>query len=390
MLRLARRLADRIVYGGRATPYEVLTEFSDRMADSYATDDVLPRMAAILGAGTGAERVAVWLRFDREIRPAAVWPAGDGTVERSVRDVSDLGPNAFDVRHHGDELGAITVVMPANDPMTPSKERLIRDLAAQAGLVLRNVRLIEELRASRRRLVTAQDQERRRLERNIHDGAQQQLVALTVKVRLAEQLLERDPAKATAMLEQIRTDTTDALENLRDLARGIYPPLLADEGLRAALEAQARKASLPVTVRAHAIGRYGQDVEAAVYFCCLEALNNVAKYAEAASAEVALAEDDGVLRFRVRDDGRGFDPDTVQRGIGLQSMADRVDAIGGWLDISSAPGSGTTVGGAVPVQSVEGSRSAPAAPRADAVDDTDVAVTAPRPSAFPVGETGTW
>src|SRR5205809_517666 len=138
--------------------------------------------------------------------------------------------------------------MPANEPLTPAGEKLIGDLASQAGLVLRNVRLIEELRASRQRLVAAQDEERRRLERNLHDGAQQQLVALSVKLRLAEGMTERDPAAAKAMLGDLQTETTSALENLRDLARGIYPPLLADKGLPAALEAQARKASLPTTV----------------------------------------------------------------------------------------------------------------------------------------------
>jgi signal transduction histidine kinase len=339
------------VYGGRATPYEVLTEFSDRMADSYATDDVLPRMAAILGAGTGAERVTVWLRFDRQIRSVASWPQENGRSPEAVDDIAELGPNAFDVRHQGDELGVITVEMPASDPMTPSKERLIRDLAAQAGLVLRNVRLIEDLRASRRRLVNAEDEGRRRLERNIHDGAQQQLVALSVKIRLAQTLVERDPAKASEMLDQLQGDATDALENLRDLARGIYPPLLADQGLAAALEAQARKAAVPARIEPDGVGRYPQDVEAAVYFCCLEALQNVAKYAGATEAAVRLSEHGGRLSFEIVDDGAGFDADTIVRGVGLQGMADRIEAIGGRLEVSSTPGNGTRVAGSVPVAS---------------------------------------
>jgi signal transduction histidine kinase len=369
LLRLSRRIADRIVYGGRATPYEVLTEFSGRMADAYATDDVLPRMAAIVGAGAGARRSAVWLRVGRELRLTSTWPDGVSEVPKTVRSLDELGADAFEVRHQGDDLGAITVEMPPSDPMNPAKERLIRDLAAQAGLVVRNVRLIEELRASRRRLVSAQDHERRRLERNIHDGAQQQLVALSVKVRLSEGLVERDPAKAIAMLEQIRGDTTDALENLRDLARGIYPPLLADEGLRAALEAQARKAPLPVDVDAGGVGRYDQETEAAVYFCCLEAMQNVAKYAEASRIDLAVTASAETLRFTVRDDGRGFDPETVSRGIGLQGMADRLDAIGGTLEVQSAPGAGTTITGTLPVR---------AGPQADAAPATDApAVAAP-------------
>ncbi len=239
--------------------------------------------------------------------------------------------------------------MPANDPLDPARERLVRDLAAQAGPVLRNVRLIEELRASRQRMVAAQDEERRKLERNIHDGAQQQLVALSVKTRLADSMVDRDPVKAHEMLAQIRTDTNDALETLRDLARGIYPPLLADKGLAAALQAQARKAAFPVTVEADGVERYPADIEATVYFCVLEALNNIAKYADAERVEVTLQAFEGSVRFEVRDDGRGFDPAQVDAGTGIQGMQDRLDATGGSLQIESAPGTGTAVTGVVPI-----------------------------------------
>jgi signal transduction histidine kinase len=188
------------------------------------------------------------------------------------------------------------------------------------------------------------------LERNLHDGAQQQLAALSVKVRLAQQLTSRDPKGATAMLEDVQTDATDALENLRQLARGIYPPLLADKGLVTALEAQVRRAPIPVQVRDDGIGRYGQDVEAAVYFSCLEALQNVAKYAEATQAEIVLTNGEGVLRFEVRDDGVGFDPARTGYGTGLQGIADRLAALEGSVDIRSAPGQGTTVIGRVPFE----------------------------------------
>jgi signal transduction histidine kinase len=341
ILRVSRRIADRVVYGGRATPYEVLTEFSGRLAETYSSDDVLPRTAAILGEGTGAERVTIWLLVGKEVVPAATWPA-DATE-------SSLGPNTFEVRHQGELLGSITVAMPANDPMNPSKERLINDLTGQAGLVLRNVRLIEELRASRRRLVSAQDAERRRLERNIHDGAQQQLVALAVKLRLADQVLERDTGKAHQLLSQLQSDTQDALENLRDLARGIYPPLLADAGLPAALEAQARKSALPVSVEPNGVGRYPQEIEATVYFCVLEALQNVAKYSRASGVQIRLRDDATGLGFEVQDDGVGFDTTEPTEGSGLQGMADRLEAVGGTFLISSAPGSGTTVSGRLPV-----------------------------------------
>jgi signal transduction histidine kinase len=233
--------------------------------------------------------------------------------------------------------------------MDPSKDRLIRDLAAQVGLVLRNVRLIEELRESRRRIVAAVDEGRRRLERNIHDGAQQQLVALAVKIRLADAMVERDPAKARELLGQLQTETTDTLEDLRDLARGIYPPLLADEGLAAALEAQARRSPVPVHVSPDSIGRYSEEVEATIYFCCLEALQNVAKYASASAVEIELRQRDGLVAFEVRDDGVGFDTASAHRGTGLQGMADRVEAIGGTLQIRSTPGAGTSVSGRVPV-----------------------------------------
>jgi signal transduction histidine kinase len=222
-------------------------------------------------------------------------------------------------------------------------------VASQAGLVLRNVRLIEELRASRQRLVTAQDEERRRLERNIHDGAQQQLVALSVKLRLAETMADRDLAKAKALIEEVRGGTQEALDDLRDLARGIYPPLLADQGLAAALDAQARKAPLEVEVGPDSVGRYPQETEATAYFCVLEALQNVAKYANASRAVVRLGEERGRLVFSVSDDGRGFDVETTPRGSGLQNMADRLEALGGTIEIVSSPGSGTTITGRIPL-----------------------------------------
>ncbi len=259
------------------------------------------------------------------------------------------GEAAVEVRDAGELLGALSVAMPPSDPMNPSKERLVGDLAAQAGLVLRNVRLVEELRAAQRRLVTAQDAERRRLERNIHDGAQQQLVALSVKARLARGLTEREPSKASEMLTQIEAELQTALEDLRDLARGIYPPLLADKGLGAALEAQARRSVLPVIVEAEALGRYPQEVEAAVYFSCLEALQNASKYADATQARVTLEQSNGTLSFVVADDGRGFDPETTDHGTGLQGIADRLAALDGELVIRSRPGAGTRISGILSV-----------------------------------------
>jgi signal transduction histidine kinase len=350
----AQHLANRLVYGKRATPYEVLSDFSDRVAGSYSTEDILPRMAEIVGLGTGARRAEVWLVVGSELRLVAAWP-GDGAQEETMPLAGSELPafpstgRAFAVRHQGELLGALTVAMPPADPITPAQEELVRNLASQAGLVLRNVRLIEEVRASRRRLVTAQDEERRRLERNLHDGAQQQLVALALKVRLAEGFAEKDPGRARELLSDVQREMQDALDNLRDLARGIYPPLLADQGLAVAIESQARKAAVPVTIDANSPSRYPQEIEAAVYFCCLEALQNVAKYAEASSVRVRLDQRDGQLMFEVTDDGRGFDTATTSRGAGTQNMADRLAALGGSIDIESHPGSGTTVRGRIPV-----------------------------------------
>jgi signal transduction histidine kinase len=223
--------------------------------------------------------------------------------------------------------------------------------------VLRNVRLTEDLRgrladlkAAQKRLVAAQDEARRRLERNIHDGAQQQLVALAVKLRLAQSLVSKDPGRAEEVLTELQSQTGETLENLRDLARGIYPPLLADKGLAAALEAQARKSVVPVDVSPDGVQRYPQEVEAAMYFSVLEALQNVAKYAEASHVDVVLGATKSRVRFEVRDDGVGFDPSGVGYGTGLQGIADRLSALDGSVDIRSAPGAGTVVAGAIPVR----------------------------------------
>jgi signal transduction histidine kinase len=361
--RRAQRFADRLVYGKRATPYEVLSEFSERLGNTYANEELLPRMARALGEGTGAARADVWMRVGDELRPEAVWPEDAETLsprpappegEEGVVTASSM----FEpVRHHGASLGALSIEKRPGESLTATEEKLVRDLAAQAGLVLRNVGLtealrdtIEQLRASRQRLVSAQDEERRRLERNLHDGAQQQLVALAVKLRLLEQLVERDPAQARSVAAQLQGDTTDALEELRDLARGIYPPLLADKGLVAALESQARKSVVPVAIEANGVGRYPREAEAAVYFSCLEALQNVAKYASASRATITLSDGDGRLRFEVIDDGVGFDAASRSGGSGLQGIADRLAALDGEIEVRSTPGAGTTVAGVLPVR----------------------------------------
>jgi signal transduction histidine kinase len=357
----AQGIANRLVYGKRATPYEVLSEFSQRVAGTYSIDDVLPRMARILAEGTGAIRTEVWLRVGSELRPVASWPEGETSSSPIPMTGDSLPPIASasrvaaatsvaQVRHQGVLLGALVVVKPPLEPLTPAEDKLLADLSSQAGLVLRNVALLSDLRASRQRLVAAQDEERRRLERNLHDGAQQQLVALSVKQRIVGELIEKDPGRATSMIAELQEDTADALDTLRDLARGIYPQVLVDRGLPAALEAQIRKTPVPVDLLPDSISRHPQEIEAAVYFCCLEALPNVTKYANASKAVVRLAEDGPWLRFGVEDDGAGFDPARTKLGTGLQGMSDRLEALGGGLEIRSEPGRGTTIAGRVPTE----------------------------------------
>jgi signal transduction histidine kinase len=349
-----QRLANRLVYGKRATPYEVLSQFSERVAESYAAEDVLPRMARVLTEGTAAEHAEVWLRSGDELHCAAAFPPETTMqAQTQLHGAEDLAIPTADrsvlVSHQGDVLGALTVTKRRGEQITPIEIKLMDDLAHQAGLVLKNVGLtadlqarLDDLQASRQRLVAAQDDERRRLERNLHDGAQQYLVAIKVKLGLAQMLV--------ATLVELKADADEALETLRDLARGIYPPLLADRGLVGALESQARKATVPVMVDAEGVQRYAQDVEATVYFCVLEALQNVQKYACASKVIVRLRGDAGALTFDVEDDGQGFDPATVTKGAGLINMGDRVDALGGSVDVRSRLGEGTRVRGTLPVE----------------------------------------
>ncbi len=370
-------LANRFVYGRRASPYQVLADFAQDMAGQLDADAALDRMAAVLGGATGAERVEVWVLVGTSLSPRSVWPAGTepGAAPVTVTRAAGLavrGPvaRAIGVYHQDELLGAITLEKAKNEAVSAAEDKLLTDLASQAGLVLRNVRLtaelqatIDDLRASRRRLVQAQDEERQRIERNLHDGAQQQLVALSVQLSLLDSAAD-DPSEIRELTGQLRTGLRAALDDLRALARGIYPPVLADQGLRAALQAQADRASLPVLVEADGIGRFSRGAEATLYFCVLEALQNVAKYAKASLATVTVTQFDGRLEFSVADDGAGFDPAAASRGTGLQGMADRLSALGGLLRIESAPGHGTTISGTMPA-TVLSARPEPATSRGD-------------------------
>jgi signal transduction histidine kinase len=268
------------------------------------------------------------------------------------------------VSHAGELLGLIVVRRPATaDPFSAEDDRVLTELARQVGLAVHNARLdtalqttldelrkqADELRRSRARIVATADAERRRVERDLHDGAQQHLVALAVNLRLTRDLVTDDPETAGAMLDQLADEVKSTIQELRDLAHGIYPPLLADSGLGEALAAAGRRSPLPVTVSAGGIARYGLEIESAVYFCCLEALQNAAKHATGASVTIRLWEESGGLLFSVSDDGPGFDIAHARNGHGYVNMADRLGAIGGTVRWESAPGQGTRVQGSVPL-----------------------------------------
>jgi signal transduction histidine kinase len=273
------------------------------------------------------------------------------------------------VSHTGQLLGLIVAERrPGAAPLPAEADTTLQELAREVGVAINNARLdsalsstlddlrrhAEALQASRARLIVAADAERRRIERDIHDGVQQYLVALSVKARLARQMLQKDPAKANSLLEDLSQDIQRTLDELRVLAHGIYPPLLANEGLPAALTAASRRAVLPTWVEANGIGRYPPELEAAVYFCCLEALQNAGKYAgEGATAHVRIAQEADALVFEVSDTGKGFDTTNQISGVGLTNMTDRVGAVGGTLRIESTPATGTKVIGAIPLRDSE-------------------------------------
>jgi signal transduction histidine kinase len=355
------RFANRLVYGERATPYQVLSDFAEDMAGQLDFTDAVDRMVSVLAGATGADRAQAWIRVGGQLRPVAIWPRGSVPPQAIPLDADGGLPpfgsasRAVAVRHSGELLGALSLRKPPNEPLTGAEDKLLQHLASQAGLVLRNARLtadlratIDELRASRRRLVEAQDAERLKIERNLHDGAQQQLIGLRIHLRLLEDAAE-DPGAVRQITPLLKEGLQAALDDLRDLARGIYPPLLAEQGLVAALQAQVRKAPLPVLIEAPGIGRYPPDTEATVYFCTLEALQNIAKYAGATQAAIRLACPDGSLQFIISDDGAGFDTSQARYGSGLQGMADRLAALGGTLDIRSQPGHGTVLSCQLPV-----------------------------------------
>ena len=382
--------ATRFVYGAKEAPDETLRTFGSRLtraipmdelllqlaeslrktmaltsAEVYTgTGDVLERAAAVPDTGprsvvvTDRERTVVARAGVSGNAWASVWlPAVlDGRAQAQVR----VAP----VSHAGELLGLIITERPATaDAFSDEDDRVLTELARQVGLAVHNARLdtalqttldelrkqADELRQSRARIVASGDAERRRVERNLHDGAQQHLVAMAVNLRLARDIIAEDPQAAAEMMDQLADDVRVTIQDLRELAHGIYPPLLADSGLGEALRAAGNRSPLAVVVTTDGTGRYTPDIEAAIYFCCLEALQNAAKHAPQASVEVRVWEDSGGLLFSVTDDGPGFDAVSARSGHGFVNMADRLGAIGGTVRWESEPGHGARVLGTVPL-----------------------------------------
>jgi signal transduction histidine kinase len=382
--------ANRRVFGARHAPDELLRTFGSRMTRAISMDELLLQLAESLrktmrlvsaevytGSGDVLERVAsVPDAGPRSIvvgvreRPIVARAGVSGRAWASVwlpALLDGRGPGQVRVApvgHSGELLGLIVAERPATaGAFSEEDDRVLTELAREVGLAVSNARLdtalqttldelrkqADELRSSRARIVASGDAERRRVERNLHDGAQQHLVAMAVNLRLARDTLAEDPSATVAMLDQLAEDVKDTIQELRELAHGIYPPLLADSGLGEALSAAGRRSPLPVRVCADGIGRYALEIESAVYFCCLEALQNAGKHAPGAQVEVRLWEQSGGLLFSVVDDGPGFDAEHATRGHGFVNMADRLGAIGGTVRWESQPGEGARILGSVPL-----------------------------------------
>jgi signal transduction histidine kinase len=355
----------------RASPYEVLSRFA-ATTDADAIEDLPFRMAQLLAGGTGAAAAQVWLMVGDEPTLAASWPSADsdyptGTV--GTMHVTSAAPwRSLPVRDGGETLGLLCLQEHDQRPLTPVEERLFSGLAAQAGLVLRSARLraqlsqrlvelsarADELHASRERLIETQDDERRRLERDIHDGAQQNLVALAVNLRLADTLLRRSRERAAAVMAQQSVAAQQAIDTLTQLSRGIYPALLAEEGLVPALVSIAGSSALPVELSADDGVRLPVDMEAALYFCCLEALQNAAKHSHGTCVRITFGRTPEGVHLSVSDDGVGFTAAEARAGAGTANMRDRIDAVGGTFAMRSTVGAGTCVETRIPVGATSG------------------------------------
>lgn len=358
--RRLERLADRWVFGARLDGYEVLTRFGAMLETSPGPADLLPRLAAAIRDGLGLQ----WARVRLDLTPVG---GSLPTVGAAGLEPGDAPEPAFIVAliHGGTTLGRIECGDRRDGPLLEEDRRLLANLAGQAAAAAHNLHLTAELSdrldlirrqateltASRARVAQTQDAERQRIQRDLHDGVQQDLVALTANLALARERLRRGDPRADESLAELQRDMGGLLGQLRDFAHAIHPPVLADQGLLEAIEAQAARLPLEVVIKADP-GlrgvRYPPQVEAATWYVVSEALTNAVKHARAHRVLIALAQPDGHLAVEVRDDGCGFDQAAV-RGLGLASLADRISIVDGALRIDSSPGRGTTLRAEVPL-----------------------------------------
>jgi len=348
---------------GRRSPYDVLSGFIESLTevddDGSAPADLVTRLARQLATGTGASWAQVWLSVGGTLEPAATWPPDADIGGR----VPTGGIHSRDVLLDGEHLGTLRVCERGDAPFGPIEERLVTDLATQAGMLLHRARLraelarratdlalrADELQESRRRLVDAHDVERRRLERDIHDGAQQHLVALVVNLRLAQTLTGRAPDRARSVLAE-QVDAVDAaIATVLDLSRGLYPRALTEHGVGAALRGALVGTSVAIIVEDDGLGRLPAEIEAALYFCAVEAVQNAVKHADASTITVTVTSDGLEARLEVRDDGRGFESTADPGGHGLGNMRDRIDAVRGRFALQSEAGRGARVVATVPL-----------------------------------------
>src|SRR3954468_862078 len=341
--------ARRWLQASRPAPYDALSRFSESLTGDPHVDeqaDLPQRMARLLAEGTGARWAQVWLMVADEPELAGAWPPVDASPADALHS-GEPGPRSLDVMLSNERLGVLRLQERPDEPLSPVEERLFAGLAAQAGLVLRRAQLraelarraddlvamAEELQVSRRRVVDAHDSERRRLERDIHDGAQQHLVALVVNLSLAQTLATASPDRARRVLVEQEAAVDAAITTLVELSRGIYPQVLAEDGVAAAVRAVVSTSAVPVEVVDRGLGRHPEALETALYFCCVEAVQNAVKHAAPRRVEVELDTAGDRLTLLVRDDGKGFDVAAVLAAGGLGNMRDRVDSVDGDLTI---------------------------------------------------------
>jgi signal transduction histidine kinase len=342
--RRLERLADRWVFGQRLDGYAVITRFGATLETSPSAADLLPRLVNVIRQGLDLEWVRV--RLDTEAATAGIDPG-------TAADPAYVVP----LVHAGITLGRIECGPRRDGPLLDEDRRLLTHLAGQAATAASNLWLTAELTASRARIAHAQDAERQRIQRDLHDGAQQDVVALTAKLALARERLRRGDPRADEPLVELQRDLGDLLATLREFAHAIHPPVLADQGLLDAIEAQAARLPLEVVIEADPAlrgVRYPAHIETTTWYVVAEALTNAVKHARAERVLVALAQPDGHLTVEVRDDGCGFDP-MAPRGLGLAGLTDRISIVHGALRIDSQPGRGTTLHAEIPLSAPDAS-----------------------------------